>query len=84
MLGKVGGCCRVRVAGVDVEGLVPGQGLVRAELVVLDPECLGVCAQVQGVGDLFEEQLLVLQGAEGPSGRLGDFCAPACALPVNR
>ena len=62
-LGKVGDH-RVGQTQVNVERAVPGQGLVRADGVVLDPVVLGVGDQVQGVGDLFEEQLLVLQRAE--------------------
>jgi hypothetical protein len=49
---------------VDLEGPVPGQRLVRADGVVLDPVVLGVGDEVQGVGHLLEEQLLVLQRAE--------------------
>ena len=59
-LGKVGDQ-RVGQAEVDVSGPVPGQRLVRAHGVVLDPVVLGVGDQVQGVGNLFEEQLFVLQ-----------------------
>ena len=62
-LGKVGDQ-RVGQAEVDVSGPVPGQRLVRADGVVLDPVVLGVGDQVQGVGDLLEEELLVLQRAE--------------------
>jgi hypothetical protein len=49
---------------VDLEGPVPGQRLVRADGVVLDPVVLGVRDQIQGVGHLLEEQLLVLQRAK--------------------
>ena len=55
---------RVGQAEVDLAGSVPGQGLVWADGVVLDPVVLGVGDQVQGVGDLFEEELIVLQRAE--------------------
>jgi len=34
------------------------------DVVVLDPVVLGVLGQVEGVGDLFEEQSLVFQRAE--------------------
>ncbi len=51
-------------ADVDVEEPVPGERLVRADGVVLDPVVLGVRDQVRGVGDLLKEQLLVLQRAE--------------------
>jgi hypothetical protein len=61
--GKVGDQ-RVGQAEVDLEGAVPGQRLVRADGVVLDPVVLGVGDEVQGVGHLLEEQLLVLQRAE--------------------
>jgi hypothetical protein len=37
---------------------------VRGDGVVLDPVVLGVGDEVQGVGDLFEEELFVLQRAE--------------------
>ena len=49
---------------MDVVGPVPGQGLVRADGVVVDAVALGVHGQVQDVVDLFEEQPLVLQRAE--------------------
>jgi hypothetical protein len=62
-LGKVGDQ-RVGQAQMDVSGPVPGQGCMRAHGVVLDPVVLGVGDQVQGAGDFFEEQLLVLQRAE--------------------
>ena len=62
-LGNVGGR-GVGVAEVDVERPVPGDGFVRSDGVVLDPVALGVRGQVEGVGDLLEEQSLVLQGAE--------------------
>ena len=62
-LGEVGGL-RVGVAEVDLDRAVPGQVLVRSDGVVLDPVVLGVGGQVDRVGDLFEEQPLVLQGPE--------------------
>ncbi len=62
-LGKVGDQ-RIGQAEVDVPGPVPGQRLVGTHGVVLDPVVLGVCNQVPSVGDLFEEQLLVLQRSE--------------------
>jgi hypothetical protein len=40
---------------------VPGQGFVRADGVVLGPVVLGVGKQIECVGYLFEEELLVLQ-----------------------
>jgi hypothetical protein len=49
---------------MDVLRPVPGQRLVRADGVVLDSVVLGVGDEVEGVGDLFEEELLVLQRAE--------------------
>jgi hypothetical protein len=49
---------------VDLAGPVPGQGLVGTHGVVFDPVVLGVGDQVQGVGDLLEEELLVLQRAK--------------------
>jgi hypothetical protein len=45
-------------------GAVPGECLVGADGVVVAPVVLGVTDEVEGVGDLLEEQLLVLQGAE--------------------
>jgi hypothetical protein len=51
-------------AEVDVERPVPGQRLVRADGVVLDPVALGVLDQGERVVDLFEVKPLVLQGAE--------------------
>jgi hypothetical protein len=51
-------------AGVDVVGAVPGEGLVGADGVVVMPVVLGVTEEVEGVGELLEEELLVLQGAE--------------------
>lgn len=45
-------------------GAVPGECLVGADGVVVAPVVLGVADQVEGVGDLLEGQLLVLQGAE--------------------
>src|SRR5665647_3335648 len=62
-LGEVGDL-RVGVAEVDLNGAVPGQVLVGPDGVVLDPVVLDVGGQVDRVGDLFEEQPLVLQGAE--------------------
>jgi Plasmid pRiA4b ORF-3-like protein len=62
-LGKVGDA-RVGQADVDVVGPVPGQGLVRADGVVVDPVALGVHGQVEDVVDLLEEQPLVLQRPE--------------------
>lgn len=59
-LGKVGDD-GVGGADVDVVGTVPGECLVGADGVVLDPVVLGVTDEVQGVGDLLEEELLVLQ-----------------------
>jgi hypothetical protein len=44
------------VSGVDIEGPVPGQVLVRADGVVLDPVGLRVRDEVEGVGDLLQEQ----------------------------
>ena len=54
----------VGVAEVDLDGAVPGQVLVGSDGVVLDPVALDVGGQVDRVGDFFEEQPLVLQGAE--------------------
>jgi hypothetical protein len=51
-------------ADVDVVGPVPGQGLVRADGVVVDPVALGVLDQVEDVVDLLEEQPLVFQRPE--------------------
>src|SRR5665648_787613 len=62
-LGEVGDL-RVGVAEVDLDRAVPGQVLVGSDGVVLDPVALDVDGQVDRVGDLFEEQPLVLQGAE--------------------
>lgn len=52
------------VVEVNVVGAVPGECLVGADGVVVAPVVLGVADQVEGVGDLLEGQLLVLQGAE--------------------
>jgi hypothetical protein len=49
---------------VDLDRAVPRQVLVGSDGVVLDPVALGVGGQVEDVGDLFEEESLVLQGAE--------------------
>src|SRR5665647_2820570 len=62
-LGEVGDL-RVGVAEVDLDRAVPGQVLVGSDGVVLDPVALDVDGQVDRVGDLLEEQPLVLQGAE--------------------
>src|SRR5665647_3902697 len=61
--GEVGGR-RVGVAEVDLDGAVPGQVLVGSDGVVLDAVVLDVGGQVDRVGDLLEEQALVLQGPE--------------------
>ncbi len=45
-------------------GQVPGDGLVRSDVVVLDPVGLGSVVEGDGVVDLVELQALVLQGAE--------------------
>src|SRR5665647_1194283 len=52
------------VAEMDLDRPVPGQVLVGSDGVVLDPVVLDLGGQVDRVGDLFEEQPLVLQGAE--------------------
>ena len=62
-LGKVGGA-RVGQADVDVVRTVPGQGLVRADAVVVDAVALRGQGEVEDVVDLFEEQPLVLQRPE--------------------
>ena len=62
-LGEVGDL-RVGVAEVDLDRAVPGQVLVGSDGVVLDPVVLDVDGQVDRVGDLLEEQALVLQGPE--------------------
>ena len=51
---------------VHLLGPVPGDGLVRPDLVVLEAVFLGVFGEHDGVVDLVEEQPLVLQGAEPP------------------
>src|SRR6478735_5707398 len=53
-----------RAVHVDVVRAVPGQGLVRADGVVLDPVALGVGDEIEDVVDLFEEQPLVFQRPE--------------------
>lgn len=58
------GDARIGESGVDIEGPVPGQVLVRVHSVVLDPVGLRVRDEVEGVGDLLQEQPLVLQRAE--------------------
>src|SRR5690606_35706705 len=62
-LGKVGGQ-RVGQAQVHLQGPVPGDRLVRSHGVVLGPVVVGVRDEGQDVVDLFEEEPLVLQGAE--------------------
>ena len=52
------------MAEVDVQRSVPGQGLVRTDLVVLAAVGVGVLDQRQDVVDLLEEQSFVLQRAE--------------------
>jgi hypothetical protein len=64
LIGFEVGCFRVGQAEVDVQGPVPGQCLVEADRFVLDLVVLRVSHQIQGVGDFFEEQLLVFQRAE--------------------
>ena len=49
---------------VDDQRSVPGQGLVRTDLVVLAAVGLGVLDQGKDVVDLLEEQSFVLQRAE--------------------
>jgi hypothetical protein len=44
-------------ADVEIKRPVPGQGLVRADGVVVDAVALGVHGQVEDVVDLFEEQV---------------------------
>src|SRR5690606_3211312 len=61
--GKLGGQ-RVGQAQVDLQGPVPGDRLVRSHGVVLGPVVVGVRDEGQDVVDLFEEEPLVLQGAE--------------------
>jgi hypothetical protein len=51
-------------AQVHLLGPVPGDGLVRADLVVLDPVLFGVLGEHDGVVDLVDVEPLVLQGAE--------------------
>ena len=62
--GGKGGGVGVGVAEVDVQRSVPGQGLVRTDLVVLAAVGVGVLDQRQDVVDLLEEQSFVLQRAE--------------------
>jgi hypothetical protein len=50
-----------RLTEVDVSGAVPGQRFVGADGVVLDSVVHGARDQFQGVGNLCEEELLVLQ-----------------------
>lgn len=57
---------RVRDASVDLDRAVPGQGLVGADLVELDPVFLGLADQVQGVIDGLAVEPLVLQRLEPP------------------
>lgn len=59
-----GGGGGVGHAEVDLVGPVPGDGFVRAGLVVLDAVLLGVFGQHDGVVDLVDEQPFVLQRAE--------------------
>lgn len=56
-----GGDGGVGQAQVDLLGPVPGDGLVRADLVVFDAVLLGVLGEHDGVVDLVDEQPLVLQ-----------------------
>jgi hypothetical protein len=51
-------------AEVNLDRAVPGQGLVRADGVEVDPIALGVGDEVHDVVDLFEEQPLVLRRPE--------------------
>ena len=46
---------------MDGRGAVPGEWIVRADGVVVDPVALGVLDEVEDVVNLFEEQPLVLQ-----------------------
>jgi len=55
---------RVGEAEVDVAGAVPGDGLVGADGVVLEPVGLGVLDELEGVVDLLEVEAFVLQAAE--------------------
>jgi hypothetical protein len=49
---------------VHLLGSVPGDGFVGSGLVVLDPVVLRALSEDDGVGDLVEEEALVLQCAE--------------------
>lgn len=49
---------------VDVQGPVPGDGLVRAHGVVLGPVAVGVSDQREDIVDLLEVKPFVLQGLE--------------------
>lgn len=59
-----GGDGRVGQPGVDLGGPVPGDGLVRADVVVVGAAGFHVLDQRQPVVDLLQEEPLVLQGAE--------------------
>jgi hypothetical protein len=62
-LGKVGDQ-RVGNTEMDLDRTVSGDGLVRADGVVLDPVGLGVLDKGQDIVDLFEEPTLVCQRPE--------------------
>ncbi len=62
--GRRDAAVRHRHGCMHLLGPVPGDGLVRPDLVVLEPVLLGVLGQHDGVVDLVDEQPFVLQGAE--------------------
>lgn len=55
---------RVGQAGVDLYRPVPGDGLGRADVVVVGAVGFHVLDQGQSVVDLLQEQSLIFQGAE--------------------
>jgi len=52
------------LAQVDVGRAVPGEVLVGSDVVVLGAVGMEVAGELEGVGDLFEEEPLVLQRSE--------------------
>ncbi|MDQ3615735.1 MAG: hypothetical protein M3393_03755 [Actinomycetota bacterium] len=63
-LGSKGRDLLVGQSQVQIQWPVEGDGLVRPDLVVLEPVLRGVFGEHDGVIDLVDEQALVLEGVE--------------------